>query len=183
MKNGTARLQRVCSPEGTIQTKLPAWHQNNPNRSCRLWHKSKTEYGGKTMKKLCHRVSIFLAFLLLLTIVVGIAATAHARACNHVYEEPDVVIEYFYRSTTQHTRRTTTTKVCTKCGHIDETIEVDYLPHSIYLYDAGHNFAAHTHSYEWRCDNCLWVQRTSTIECEGPPCIAPYSLEPIPELQ
>ena len=65
------------------------------------------------MKKLCHRVSIFLAFLLLLTIVVGIAATAHARACNHVYEEPDVVIEYFYRSTTQHTRRTTTTKVCT----------------------------------------------------------------------
>lgn len=38
------------------------------------------------MKKLCHRVPVFLAFLLLLTIVAGVAATAHARACAHTFE-------------------------------------------------------------------------------------------------
>jgi len=179
MKNGTARLQRVCSPEGTIQTKLPAWHQNNPNRSCRLWHKSKTEYGGKTMKKLCHRVSIFLAFLLLLTIVVGIAATAHARACNHNWIW---LLEVKYETTNsqEHIVSDIKHRECTICGTKDNwtIIGVELESHDKYSRDGGHVVGTQTHKWITLCGKNCGYSETQTYTCSGPPCVNPFSLTP-----
>lgn len=63
------------------------------------------------MKKLCHRVPVFLAFLLLLTIVAGVAATAHARACAHTFEF-ERGNEYLQYSSSQHKYRSYTIGRC-----------------------------------------------------------------------
>lgn len=135
------------------------------------------------MKKLCHRVSIFLAFLLLLTIVVGIAATAHAVTCVHDLYTTGLTSEYDEVSSTQHSCIEYTMTYCRKCDYSKKTIiKSGYESHSYSLYDMGHN-PNHTHTYRSSCNKCDRIQSEYDIVCEGPPCIAPYSLEATPELQ
>ena len=134
------------------------------------------------MKKLCHRVPVFLAFLLLLTIVAGVAATAHARACAHTFEF-ERGNEYLQYSSSQHKYRSYTISTCTKCGYVEEVYgDWNYANHNSVVHDGGHNPTG-THTYKTKCSACDYIVRLQTIPCEGPPCIAPYSLEPIPELQ
>ncbi len=128
-------------------------------------------------------VALLLALLLVLTLVGGIAVTAYARACSHVYGTPTITVRYAEKNSSGHTVITTTTKVCRVCGHVDETVTSVRESHDIHMYDLGHNLGQATHTFHWRCDICLWVQRTQTIPCEGPPCPAPYGFQLRPEVQ
>ena len=126
--------------------------------------------------------ALLLALLLVLTLVGGIAVTAHARACSHTFSERDVD-EYLQDNSTQHKRRTVTIKTCTKCGYIVEVYsnwhdEV----HNFIMTDGGH-YKNNQHIYHETCNNCDYLKRTAIYPCDGPPCTLPFRFQPVYELQ
>ena len=126
--------------------------------------------------------ALLLALLLVLTLVGGIAVTAHARACSHTFSERDVD-EYLQDNSTQHKHRIVTIKTCTKCGYVVE-INGDWHDegHNFIMTDGGH-YKNNQHMYHETCNNCDYLKRTAIYPCDGPPCTLPFRFQPVYELQ
>lgn len=132
--------------------------------------------------KLKRSLSIFLTLLFTLVTVAGVAPAAHARACNHDFDV-DTVTVYTTRNSSGHAWIVKEQKTCRICGYYTENpLSTGSGPHSNEVYDDGHGMN-NRHSYHTECTECHWVGNNITVVCYGPPCISPYSLEPIYEPQ
>lgn len=132
--------------------------------------------------KLKRSLSIFLTLLFTLVTVAGVAPAAHARACNHDFDTVRTTV-YSNPNSSGHTRTEKKRMTCRICGYYTEEVDGPYTEdHSNEVYDDGHGMN-NRHSYHTECTECHWVGNRITVVCYGPPCISPYSLEPIYELQ
>lgn len=128
------------------------------------------------------RYVLFFTLLLTLTTVGSAAPAAHAWACNHVWNER-VTNRYLHVDASEHELRRTTRKACRICGYFELDTERIFQEHREQLYNLGHNYADHTHSYRAGCSQCGYTVRLQTIPCPDLPCPEARSPRSAYELQ
>ena len=127
-------------------------------------------------------VALLLALLLVLTLVGGIAVTAHARACSHNWVWL-LTKKYETTNSQEHLVSDVKHRECTLCGANDNwtIIGVERENHIKYSRDGGHVIGQQMHKWVTLCQRNCGYNETQTYACSGNPCANPFSV--IPEVQ